>query len=162
MCTLEEGGLKISNLATHILALGLGFALGIYALPILTAPASPTEEQVGLVSSEALYTAEFQRALKGSDFFHWGEGEVSITQDAVALMGEVAPGPDYRLYLAPAFVEDEAGFLAVKSRSLEIGLVRTFDNFVVPIEKPVDFDAYNTLVIWCETFGEFISAARYR
>ena len=26
----------------------------------------------------------------------------------------------------------------------------------------VDIESYTTVLVWCETFGEFISAARYR
>jgi hypothetical protein len=31
------------------------------------------------------------------------------------LDGTISPGPDYRLYLAPEFVDDGAGFLAIKA-----------------------------------------------
>lgn len=154
--------MKPLSLITHLAALGLGFAIGIYALPILTAPEAPSEDQVLEAAADARYTGDFRRDLAGSDFFHWGEGRVSLSKSAIALMGEIAPGPDYRLYLVPAFVEDEAGFLANKSRALEIGPVRTFENFVVPVQGEVDLEAYDTVVVWCETFGEFISSARYR
>lgn len=147
---------------THIVVLGIGFVLGIYALPILIAPDSPSGADIQRVMSGAAYSGEFRRDLRGSDFLHWGEGKVAVGPNAVALMGSLAPGPDYRLYLAPEFVEDEEGFRRVKASSVDIGAVRTFENFVVPIPDTVNPAEYNTVVVWCEAFSQFISAAQYR
>lgn len=147
---------------THLVVLGLGFVLGIYALPILIAPDPPSNAEVERAMARAAFTGEFRRDLKGSDFLHWGEGTVAVGPDAVALMGSVAPGPDYRLYLSPEFVEDEDGFQRVQATSVDIGAVRTFENFIVPIPHSVDAAEYNTVVVWCEAFSEFISAAQYR
>jgi hypothetical protein len=146
---------------THGLVGLAGFAAGIYALPILTAPDAPSAAEVGRLADAALYTGTFRRDLAGSDALHWGEGTVSVRSDSISLAGRIAPGPDYRLYLAPEFVEDEAGFERVKARALEVGPVRTFDNFVVELPAGVDLTRYNTVVVWCESFGEFITAARY-
>lgn len=147
---------------SHGVCLAFGFALGIYLLPILTAPEAPAMAQIEAVEREARYRAAFRRDLAGSDAFHWGEGELSITGKQVALHGEVAPGPDYKLYLAPRFVETEAEFLAVKEQSLRIGEVKTFENFLVEVPDGVDLEEFTTVVVWCEAFGEFISAAQYR
>jgi hypothetical protein len=46
-------------------------------------------------------------------------------------MGKLAPGPDYKLYLAPSFVEDEAGFEAIKAQSKQVGDVKTFDGVIL-------------------------------
>ena len=43
-----------------------------------------------------------------------------------------------------------------------VGDVRTFENFVVPIPDGVDPGDFDTVVIWCESFDQFITAARYR
>lgn len=153
---------RILLILTHLGALAAGFALGIYMLPILTEPQGPTAEEVRAASSGAQYSARFERDLKGSDLLHWGEGEVFITDKAISLMGEVSPGPDYKLYLAPEFVETEEQFLQVKRYSRQIGDVKTFENFVLPLPADADPDKYTTVVVWCETFGEFISAAKYR
>jgi hypothetical protein len=40
--------------------------------------------------------------------------------------------------------------------------VKTFENFIVPVPESVDPSAFNAVVIWCERFGQFITAARYR
>ena len=149
-------------IATHALALAVGFALGIYVLPILIAPKAPSLAEVKSVAGAAEYTGEFRRDLKGSDLLHWGEGKVSVGRTAVSLAGRVAPGPDYKLYLSPEFVETREDFFRVKERSVRLGDVKTFENFIVPVPGAVDLSRYNTVVVWCETFSMFISAARYR
>ena len=109
-----------------------------------------------------MFEASFTRELKGSDFLHWAEGAVSITPNRIIHQGTMAPGPDYKVYLVKSFVDDEATFLAVKDQSAQIGDVKTFDGFIAEIPAGVDVTAYNTVLVWCETFGEFISAAKYR
>lgn len=148
--------------ASHLLAVALGFAMGIYALPILLAPEAPTQAEVSAQVGAVSYTGEFRRNLKDSDPLHWGEGTVSVSSQAIALMGKLAPGPDYKLYLSPEFVETEADFLRLKSRMARVGDVKTFENFIVPVPASINPAAYTTVVIWCETFNEFITAAAYR
>lgn len=147
---------------THGIALAIGFALGIYLLPILTAPDAPTAEEVAGATRDARFRGEFRRDLKGSDFLHWGEGKVSVSRTAIALAGKVAPGPDYKLYLSPEFVETEADFMRLKPKMARVGEVKTFENFVVPVPETIDPAAYNTVIVWCESFGQFITAAKYR
>ena len=153
---------KLLLLGTHTLVLAIGFALGVYFLPILTAPEAPDEATLIASAKRAMFSAEFTRELKGSDFLHWGEGTVSITQTQIVHMGALAPGPDYMLYLVPEFVEDEDEFEAVKSDSLNIGPIKTFDGFIADMPAGVDLSKYTTVLVWCEAFGEFITAANYR
>lgn len=148
--------------ASHLGFLGIGFALGIYFLPILTAPPAPTVEEITSQATNAIYEGTFKRNLAGSDFLHWGEGRVMLSQNAISFNGELAPGPDYKLYLSPSFVETEPAFLSAKDAMIQLGDVKTFKNFRVPVKRDVDFSKYNTVVVWCESFGEFITAARYR
>lgn len=149
-------------IASHLLFAGAGFAAGIYMLPILTAPAAPSEHEVSDAANNAVFTGEFRRDLKGSDFLHWGEGHVSVGEDMITLQGEVAPGPDYKLYLSPAFVETEADFEHLKSKMVQVGDVKTFKNFIIPVPKTIDPREFNTVIVWCESFGEFISATQYQ
>ena len=153
---------RILLVLSHAAALGVGFAAGIYALPILVAPKSPTAADVRAAAGEAKYVGEFRRDLKGSDLLHWGEGRVAVTPQAVTLAGKLAPGPDYKLYLSPQFVDTKEGFLRVKAAALRVGDVKTFENFVVAVPDSIDVSNYNTVIVWCEAFGQFISAARYR
>ena len=147
---------------SHAVAVGLGFAAGIYVLPILVAPPAPADAEVQNVQARARFTGEFHRDLKGSDAFHWGEGTVAIGSDAISLMGKLAPGPDYKLYLSPDFVESGDAFLQMKGRMARVGDVRTFENFVVPVPETIDPADYNSVIVWCESFGKFITAAKYR
>ncbi|NNL55014.1 MAG: DM13 domain-containing protein [Woeseia sp.] len=147
--------------ATHIIAGILGFAAGIYFLPILTAPPGPSEAQIVATSSQAAYTGEFRRDLKDSDALHWGEGTVLISPKSIAHTGSLSPGPDYKLYLSPEFVETEADFNRLKPTMVRVGDVKTFDSFVVDIPPGVDPDDFNSVIVWCESFGQFITAARY-
>lgn len=149
-------------LATHGFVFAAGFALGIYLLPILTAPPSLDRGMLAETAKSAQFTATLTRDLKGSDFLHWGEGKFSITPEKVVHEGRLSPGPDYKLYLVPEFVEDEAAFLKVKDKSLRVGDVKTFDGFLVELPPGTDVTQYTTALVWCEAFGEFITAAKYR
>jgi hypothetical protein len=148
--------------ASHAVAIGIGFALGIYALPILTAPAAPTAAEAAAAAGQATYRGRFRRDLKDSDLLHWGEGTISVAPRSIVLAGQLAPGPDYKLYLSPEFVETEADFMRLKPRMARVGDVRTFQNFVVPVPAAIDVSAYTTAIVWCESFSQFITAAKYR
>jgi hypothetical protein len=44
-----------------------------------------------------------------------------------------------------------------------IGDIKTFDGFLVDVPPSGRHRSlYTTVLVWCETFGEFISAAKYR
>jgi hypothetical protein len=149
-------------IVTHGAMLAAGFALGVYLLPILTAPKGPDKEALQATADAALFRGRFDRHLKGSDLVHWGEGEVRVLPDKIAHEGRLAPGPDYKVYLAPEFVDTKEGFLAIKQQSKRIGDVKTFNGFIVDVPAGVDVSAYTTVVVWCEAFSQFISAAKYR
>ena len=153
---------KLLLLATHLLAAAVGFAAGIYTLPILIAPPAPSEAEVQAQAAAAQFKGRFRRDLKDSDALHWGEGEVHVGPAAITLAGELAPGPDYKVYLSPEFVETEADFLRLKPTMVRVGDVRTFRNFMVPLPPSVNPARYTTVIVWCESFGQFITAARYR
>jgi hypothetical protein len=147
---------------SHILAVAAGFAAGIYLLPVLIAPAAPSADDLAAVRGEPGFDARFERHLKGSDYLHWGEGDVYIRSNGIALAGRLAPGPDYKLYLSPEFVETEAEFLGLKDRMVRVGDVKTFENFMVPLPNGINPADYTAVIVWCEAFGQFITAARYR
>lgn len=148
--------------ATHALALGLGVGLGVYLLPILTAPDGPSAQQVDEAMGKASYRSTFRRDLKGSDAVHWAEGKVSVSHDQIAFHGKMGPGPDYKLYLTREFVDTRGDFLRIKQDAQLIGDVKTFERFLLEVPDTVDVDGYTTVVVWCEAFSQFISAAQYR
>lgn len=147
---------------SHLIVLAIGFALGIYALPILIAPEAPPMADIKAVEAKAQYTVMFEKERADSDFLHWGEGKVSIAPDSIGFIGELAPGPDYKLYLSPEFVETEAEFNRLKSTMMQVGEVKTFNQFMVMLGEEVDIEQYNTVIVWCETFGQYITSAQYR
>ena len=159
---MKTGTKAILLAGTHAIVLAIGFAGGIYTLPILIAPPPPSAAEVQVAADEAVYSASFRRDLAGSDALHWGEGTVTLGPKAIPLAGRLAPGPDYKLYLSPQFVETETDFVRLKSSMTLVGDVRTFENFIVPVDAGTDYARYNTVIIWCESFEEFITAARYR
>lgn len=153
---------KLVLVSTHTAVLGTGFGLGVYMLPILTAPESPSAEQINVSAEAALFTGVFRRELADSDLFHWGEGTLYVGETEIALQGRIAPGPDYRLYLSPEFVESEADFEALKPRMVHVGHVRTFKDFAVDVPEGINAADFTTAIVWCESFGQFITAAQYR
>jgi len=152
----------IFGIVTHGAAIAVGFALGIYFLPILTAPDSPDAAKLEAGAQGALFRTEFTRELRGSDLLHWGEGRVSITPTQIVHEGRLAPGPAYKLYLVNQFVEHEDEFVPVKATAQLIGDVKTFEGFLLDVPEGVDVSEYTTVLIWCESFAEFITAAKYR
>ena len=153
---------KLVLAATHLVALAIGFALGVYTLPILIAPPAPSADEVKAEVEKATFKGQFRRDLKDSDALHWGEGTVSVSSASIALAGELAPGPDYKLYLSPEFVETEADFKRLRSSMVRVGDVKTFKNFLIAVPENVDPARYTTVIVWCESFSQFITAAKYR
>ena len=153
---------SIRIVLTHGIALAVGFALGIYLLPILIAPDAPSDEAVSSNMQQAMFKTRFTRELPGSDFLHWGEGEVSISENRIGFTGSLAPGPDYQIYLTRELALDEQSFLRIKDQAARIGAVKTFDNFLIDIPAGINPEDYNAIIVWCETFAEFITAASYR
>ena len=69
-------------IGSHLVALTIGFALGVYTLPILIAPAGPSAAEVAAQAARATFKGQFRRDLKDSDALHWGEGTVSVSRRA--------------------------------------------------------------------------------
>jgi|TARA_B110000971_G_C19807834_1_gene407360 hypothetical protein len=147
---------------SHGAILVIGVGLGIYLLPILTAPKPSSLKAIEKIENNALYKAEFIKNLKGSDLFHWGEAKVTVTESKITVNGKIAPGPDYKLYLTNQFVETEKEFLSIKQSAQFVGDIKTFRNFIVRVPSQINIKNYNTIVIWCEAFNEFITATKYR
>ena len=150
----------IRFLITHGIALAIGFAAGVYFLPILTAPPAPDSARLQEMAASALYTAELTRDLRGSDFVHWGEGTISVSATGITHQGKLAPGPDYKLYLTEGLVDHEDTF--DRARAVQIGDVKSFSGFILEVPQGIDVNAYDSILVWCEAFSEFITAASYK
>ena len=137
-----------------------GFGLGVYFLPILTAGPGLDAATVRALADSAERRGKFVRDLPGSDVLHWGDGTIMLNDNKIWLDGHISPGPDYRLYLTSQFVDTGAAFMAIKSAARQIGPIETFENFALDLPPGLDLDDYQALVIWCEAFQQFITAAK--
>jgi len=143
---------------------GAGFIAGLYSLPVIQAARLTPPVVAGFTGEEAGRKGEFRDDLPGNDFLHWGRGSVLVTDRVVAFKDvELAPGPDYRLYLVPDVVTDEQSFLAVKAQSVAVAEVNTFSGPAqYQIPAGINVADYRAVLVWCEAFGEFISLAELR
>ena len=85
-----------------------------------------------------------------------------MTSESIVHEGKMAPGPDYKLYLTKDFVEHEDEFNPIKSQAALIGDIKSFGGFLVDVPQGVNVSDYTTVVVWCESFGEFITSAKYQ
>ena len=136
--------------------------IGIYLLPIMIAPEKPSINEFQKVINSAQFDAVFVKDLKESDILHWAKGQISLSKTEIAFRGKISPGPDYKLYLTKKFVQTKKDFLKIKNQSVEIGEIKSFNGFIISTKKEIDITAYNSVVIWCEAFSRFISAAKYQ
>ena len=97
-----------------VLGLKIEFSFCVYSLPILTAETGLDDAAIPARQSTIERRGEFHRNLEGSDSLHWGEGTIMVGNNVVWLDGSLSPGPDYRLYFAPIFVEIGESLLIVK------------------------------------------------
>jgi hypothetical protein len=147
---------------SHITVAGFAFFMGIYSLPIIMAPADPSSAALALSIKNTRYVATIADDLTDSDWLHWGKGTFSLGDDYIVFQGSLAPGPAYRLFLSPTFVETEKDFNHLKSSMVEVGKINSFSNFVLPLDTNIKLDQYTTVVVWCEAFNQFITAAQFK
>jgi hypothetical protein len=143
-----------------ILGTGFGFALGILAFPYIFPP-PPAAEQLTEADRTALVaTGNFIHA-DPADPIHYGSGKVSVYEKTLFLESdfEVGPGPKYHVYLVPkANIRQNSD--VPDTMFVDLGRLRAFkgsQRYEVP--AGVDLKKYQSVVIWCETFGVLISPA---
>ena len=149
----------MSGVVKFCVGLVIGFWLGVYFLPILIAEKDLDSESIAALSDSVLRRGTSVQGSPGSDDLQWGDGVVMVNADRIWLSGRVAPGPDYRLYLTPKYVETGPRFQTIKAQSLQIGPIKAFENFSLDLPDGVDVTNYWAVLIWCEAFGQFITAA---
>ena len=59
-------------------------------------------------------------------------------------------------------IETKADFKRLKPQMMRIADTKTFKNFAVAVPETVDIEAYGSVIVWCETFSQFITAAKYK
>lgn len=150
------------SITSYIITFVLGVTLGMYLLPIISAPPPPSQLELATHAQQALYQGVFKEDLPGSDFLHYSRGEVHLSNAMISFSGQVSPGPDYQLYLSNRFIDNKADFLSYQGTMTRVGSVNTFSGFMVKIPQGINIADFNTVIIWCESFEQFISAARYQ
>jgi hypothetical protein len=153
---------KLLLIATHAMTLGAGFAVGVYALPILTASTGPSVADVAAQASVAAYKGQFRRDSERQRCLALGRRH-GVGREPEHRAGRQA-GARARLQAVPVagVRRNEADFNRLKPSMQRVGEVKTFENFLVQLPSGVDVSRFNTVIVWCETFGQFISAAKYR
>jgi hypothetical protein len=152
----------ITLVSSHLLIACTAFFLGIYSLPIIMAPTDPSSGALAIALKDTRYVATIADDLSGSDWLHWGQGRFSVGNQYIVFQGKLAPGPAYRLYLSPKFVETEKEFTQFKASMIEVGTINSFGNYIIPVSKNIKIGNFNTLIIWCESFNQFITAAQFK
>lgn len=154
--------IKALFFASHLALFGVGFGVGIYVLPILTAEKNSSADEIKEVKNNARYTGAFFKKQKGSNAVHWVDGKLYVSDQEIAFEGSIAPGPDYKIYLTKTQADDRNSFLKIKEESLYIGDLKNYGNFKKNLPNGVNIDEYTTVQIWCEKFEQFIGSAQYR
>jgi hypothetical protein len=127
----------------------IGFGLGVYFLPILTAEKGLDTVAIEALSQSALRQGTFVPDSTRSDGLHRGDGVIMANADQIWLDGEISPGPDYRLYLTPKYVETGTEFPQIKADSTQIGPIKAFENFALDIPADVEASNFPAVLIWC-------------
>ena len=152
----------IFSITSYVFVSFIGFVVGIYFLPFITSEEKPSKTSIDAILKNVVYEAVFVKNLKGSTFFHWGEGQLSISKKKILFEGKLSPGPDYKLYLTQRFVSDKNGFLKEKKFAVKVDNINSFNGFIITLPEGLNIEKYNSVVIWCEVFSTFITSAKYK
>lgn len=176
---------KLILALTHLLAVWFGFAVALYALPILDGTASsyavgiqferapkekiapaaaataPQKTAVALALQKARYRTAFQRGFNPGQQY-WGEGEVGVGPDHISFDGRMTPDLSCSVYLTAHPIHESGDFLNSKHEAVRVGEVKTFNRFLVAVPTEVDIDAFSTVAVWCDSFLQLIASAPYR
>lgn len=55
----------------------------------------------------------------------------------------------------------EAEFLRLQADMARVGNIKTFTNVLVTVPAGIDVADYAAVIVWCESYGQFMRAARY-
>ncbi len=156
--------ITVVSLLALVVGFGVGFATGIYTLPLIIEYRSDRPPVVNVTPAVATDPiGQFNRASPGSDPLHWGEGTVRISDGKLIFEDDVklAPGPDYRIYLSRKFAETKSGFEKIKAQAIEIAKLRTFSGpLAFDLPEDLNTNEFDNVIVWCETFSMYIASAR--
>ena len=150
---------RLLLLFSHLTMLGAGFVAGLYMLPLLVASPAPSSHELAVVEDNAFFIADFSRSHPASDFLHWGEGRLYLSESAAGYKGTLSPAPDLVLYVSSAEIHTAADFERERAGMVALGRIRSFGNFLVPYNSVLDLSSMRSVIIWCDSFNQFITAA---
>ena len=153
---------RLLLLFSHTLMLAAGFAAGIYLLPLLIAAAPPSDLELSVIEDDAVYVAEFSREHPSSDFLHWGAGKLFLSNHAAGFKGALSPAPDLTLYISSADIRTPEDFARERSGMKALGRIRSFNDFLVPFGQEHELTAMRSVIVWCDSFDQFITSAALR
>ena len=172
---IKRRRLRRSHALSWLIGVAMGFAGGIYALPIIIAynnaeqaQSNPPKTKMVMMDnhntiSHKTYTGTFNPDAKDSDFLHRGWGDITINNGMVKFHDNVklTPGPDYRLYAIATYTERESEFLTQKPNAIEIASIKQFEGTQsFPLPEGMDISKYQAILVWCEAFKQFITVAK--
>ena len=76
--------------------------------------------------------------------------------------GKSLPGLTTSCTSHPSSSRPAADFLRLKPQMVRVGDVKTFENFIVAVPANVDPGKFTAVIVWCESFSQFITAAQYK
>ena len=138
--------------------------------PTTQQPQTPTPTQTTQADQNTLRILKkgvFNPDAEDSDSIHRGWGDVSLIErdgKRFVIFDEnfrVTPGPDYYLYLVPQHgVETESVFNSIKSNSTRVTRIRQHEGKQIhEIPSNYSISGNTGIVIWCESFSQFITTA---
>ena len=139
---------------------GFGVVLGFFLFPFVFPPPPGTDTITAEDSASLVATGTFIHA-DPSDPIHYGQGKVSLYEQAVLLEPDfkVGPGPAYHVYLVPK-ATIRASSDVVDTMYVDLGALRAFEGsqrYAIP--AGVNLADYKSVVIWSERFSVLISPA---
>jgi hypothetical protein len=143
-----------------VVGTGFGVALGFFLFPYVFPPPPAAETLTEADRTKLIAIGNFIQ-VDPSDPIHRGEGKVNVYDSVVFLEPdfEVAPGPDYHVYLVPIANVRNAEQVE-KAMYVDLGRLRAFkgsQRYAIP--AGVDLKNYPSVVIWCQRFSVLISPA---
>ena len=99
----------------------------------------------------------FLSKVNGNVFFHWWDGEPSISKNIILFQGKLSPGPDYTFCLAKKFALDKENCLKEKKNASKKDDKKSFNGFFIEPPKVINLGQYNSIVIWLKSFSKFFT-----
>jgi len=147
-----------------IIGIGIGIMLTIIAYPFVFPPPEVNEQINNVEDKQKTHSGMFIHP-NPSDPIHWGQGEVIIYQhdnNYEVFLGkdfEVGPGPAYHVYLSTGS-DIKTNDQFENASNFDIGKLKSFKSSqVYQVSSEVELSQINSVVIWCETFGQLITSA---